>query len=225
MLRAVIAFLLVTLSGCAATHSNSSGTSIEGPSNEESLQEAAEVQAVISSSKPQPFPNELEGCWKGAVSKVDSFTRELQAPADSILTLDCCEPVEYALCFDRASAAASFSAPTLNLKMVSQWFKIAVVPIDAHTNILFSTGDNFAVVRSVGHYQVRCGVMTARMSSQTNLRATYVGSDQIYVEATAKSVCSDSRILNCDGQPWAESTWHGRFTRELANEITVGGRE
>jgi hypothetical protein len=98
--------------------------------------------------------------------------------------------------------------------MVSQWFGTKVVLVDNHTELLFSTEDNFAVLRSVGLYDAHCGFNTAKVSSQTDLRATYLGLNTVYVEAAVEDVCSDSRTLSCDGQPWANSTWHAEFQKE-----------
>lgn len=225
LLLTAIAVLQVGLSGCAGRQSDSSGSQIEGPSNEESPQEAAEVQAVIKSARPQAFPQQLDGCWKATVARPDVFSRQLQAPPDSILTLDCCTPVDYALCFNRASGVVSFSASGLGFRLVSQWFGTTVVPMDNHSDLLFSTENDFAVLRSVGHYEVRCGLITAKVSSRTDLRATSLGSNKIFVEGSTKDVCSGSRVLNCDGQPWAESTWRAELTRQLDSETTVGGRQ
>lgn len=208
----------LALAGCAATQTNSGApTGIEGPSNRESPEEATEVQAVISDAKPQPLPRQLEGCWKSDVSKVDLF-KPLEAWADSLLTLDCCVPVTYVICFDRGSGAVSFTTSSPGFRLDSLWISTEIIPTDTHTDLLFSTGDDFAVLRSIGHYEMRgtfTGVplTTATLSSQTDLRATYVGSDRMNAEGGVEYVCSDSSIFNCHGEPWAESSWHGEFTR------------
>jgi hypothetical protein len=226
LLVVTAACLMLALAGCAETHHDlSTSPGIEGPSNRESAEEAAEVQAVIKSAKPQPFPQQLEGCWKGSVAKPDSFTRLAQVAPDSFLTFDCCAPVDYALCFDRSSDSAAFSASTLNSRFLSQWVGTSVTPVDNHSDILFSTDNDFAVLRSINHYKVRAGLMTGNVSSQIELRATYLGPDRIYVEAAVEDSCSDSQILNCDGQPWADSTWHAEFTRQLPVETIDGARE
>ena len=218
--------LLAGLSGCATTESNSSGlTGIEGPSNQESPEEAAAVQSFIKSARPQPFPDLLDGCWKGSVAKPDSITRLLRAPPDAILSLDCCARVDYALCFDRASETESFSASTLGFRLISQWFSPTVVPMDSQIDLLYSSGDNFAALRSVGHYEVHCGLMAAKVSSQTDLRVTYLASGKMDVEGAVKDLCSDSPMLNCEGQPWAESTWHAEFIKDLPGRANAGGPE
>lgn len=226
LLVVTAACLMLGLVGCAGTQSDlSTSPGIEGHSNRESAEEAAEVQAVIKSAKPQPFPQQLEGCWKGSVSKPDSFTRLLQMPPDSLLTFDCCAPVDYALCFDHSTDSAAFSASTLSSRFSSQWLGTSVTPIDNQSDILFSTENDFAVLRSINHYKVRAGLMTAKVSSQIDLRATYIGSDRIYVEAAVEDSCSDSRMLNCDGQPWADLTWHAEFTKQLPREAIDGARQ
>jgi len=215
---AAIVIMLLGLAGCAATQLNSgASTGIEGPSNRESPEEATEVQAVINDARPQPLPRQLEGCWRGQVSKFDSF-KPLETRADSLLTLACCGPVTYVLCFDRGSGLVSFTASSPGFRVDSPWISAEVIPTDSHTDLLFSTGDDFAVLRSFGHYEMRgtfTGVplTTATLSSQTDLRATYVGSDRINAEGGVEYACSDSRILNCHGELWAESSWHGEFTR------------
>jgi len=215
---AAIVIMLLALAGCAPTQLNSgASTGIEGPSNRESPEEAAEVQAVINDAKPQPLPRQLEGCWKSQVSKFDSF-KPLEMRADSLLTLACCVPVTYVLCFDRGSGLVSFTTSSPGFQLDSLWISAEVIPTDSHTDLLFSSGDDFAALRSIGYYEVRgtfTGVplTTATLSSQTELRATYVGSDRIHAEGGVEYACSDSRILNCHGEPWAESSWHGEFTR------------
>ena len=139
----------LALAGCAATQTNSGApTGIEGPSNRESPEEATEVQAVISDAKPQPLPRQLEGCWKSDVSKFDSF-KPLEAWADSLLTLDCCVPVTYVICFDRGSGAVSFTTSSPGFRLHSLWISTEIIPTDTHTDLLFSTGDDFAVLRSI----------------------------------------------------------------------------
>lgn len=212
-----IVIMLLTLAGCAATQLDSARSGIEGPSNRESPEEAAEVQAVINDAKPQPFPQQLEGCWKSRASEFDSF-KPLQTRPDSLLTLGCCVPVTYVLCFDRGSGLVSFSTSNPGFRVDSLWISTEVIPTDSHTDLVFSTGDDVAAVRSIGHYEVRgsfIGVpsMTATLSSQTDLRASYVESDRINVEGAVEYVCSDSKMLNCRGEPWADSTWHEEFTR------------
>jgi hypothetical protein len=215
---AAIAIMLLALAGCAATEPNSgASTGIEGPSNRESPEEATEVQAVINDAKPQSLPRQLEGCWKSDVSKVDSF-KPLETWADSLLTLACCVPVTYVLCFDRGSGLVSFTTSSPGFRVDSLWISAEIIPTDSHTDLLFSTGDNFAALRSIGHYEMRgtfTGVplTTATLSSQTDLRATYVDSDRMNAEGGVEYICSDSRILNCHGDLWAESSWHGEFTR------------
>lgn len=222
----VTAAACLMLAGCAGTQSNlATSPGIEGRSNRESPAEAAEVQAVIKSAKPQPFPQQLEGCWKGSVSKPDSFTRLAQIPPDSLLTFDCCAAVDYALCFDHSRNSAAFSASTLSSRFLSEWVGTSVTPVDNQSDILFSTDNDFAVLRSINHYKVSAGLMTAKVSSQIDLRATYLGSDKIYVEAAVEDSCSDSRLLNCDGQPWADSTWHAEFIKQLSPEALDGARE
>jgi hypothetical protein len=214
---AAIVIMSLALAGCAATQPNSGvPTGIEGPSNRESPEEAAEVQAVINDAKPQLPPRQLEGCWKSDVSKFDSF-KPLETRADSLLTLTCCVPTTYVLCFDRGSGVVSFTTSSPGFRLDSPWISAEVIPTESHTDLLFS-GDDFAALRSIGHYEVRgtfTGVplTTATLSSQTDLRATYVGSDRINAEGGVEYACSDSRILNCHGEPWAESSWHGEFTR------------
>jgi hypothetical protein len=226
LLVVIAACLMLELASCAGTQSYvSTSPGIDGPSNRESPEEAAEVRAVIKSAKPQPFPQQLEGCWKGSVSKPDSFTRLVQVPPDSFLTFDCCAPVDYALCFDHSTDSAAFSASTLSSRFLSQWVGTSVTPVDNHSDILFSTDSDFAVLRSISHYKVRAGLMAGNVSSQIDLRATYLGPDRIYVEAAVEDSCSDSQILNCTGQPWADSTWHAEFTRRPPVETTNGARE
>lgn len=221
ILSAAIAISLLALAGCAATLPGAATpTGIEGPSNRESPEEAAEVQKVIADAKPQPFPEQLEGCWEGSVSQFDSF--EWLASADSILTPDCCMPVNYVLCFDGASGLASFSASNLRVRLVSQWGGTEVIPMDNHTDLLFSSGDDFAVLRSIGHYEVHSTLIgiplaAARISARTELRATLVGSDKIYVEGAEEDVCAD--------QPWDDSTWHGEFKKEFPREAINGGQQ
>ena len=216
---AALVIIILTLVGCAATQLDSgASTGIEGPSNRESSEEAAEVQAVINYAKRQPFPQQLEGCWRSHASKFDSFKPLLQTRPDSLLTLSCCVPVTYVLCFDRRSSLVSFTTSNPGFRVDSQWISTEVIPTDSHTDLLFSTGGDFASLRSFGRYEVRgsfIGVtsMTATLSSQTDLRVTYLGSDRISAEGTVEDVCSDSRMLSCDGQPWADSTWHGEFTK------------
>ncbi len=215
---AAIMIMSLVLAGCAATQPKSgASTGIEGPSNRESPEEATEVQAVINDAKPQPLPRELEGCRKSDVSKFDSF-KPLETWADSLLTLACCVPVTYVLCFDRGSGLVSFTTSSPGFRVDSLWISAEVIPTDSYTDLLFSTGDDFAALRSIGHYEVRgtfTGVplTTATLSSQTDLRATYVGSDRMNAEGGVEYACSDSRILNCHGEPWAESSWHAEFTR------------
>jgi hypothetical protein len=210
--------MLLALAGCAATQPNSSASKgIEGPSNRESPEEATEVQAVIKDAKPEPLPRQLEGCWKSDVSKFDSF-KPLETWADSLVTLACCVPVTYVLCFDRGSGVVSFTASSPGFRVDSLWISAEVIPTDTHTDLLFSTGNDFAALRSIGHYEMRgtftgIPLTTATLSSQTDLRTTYVGSDRMNAEGGVEYVCSDSRILNCHGEPWAESSWHGEFTR------------
>jgi hypothetical protein len=217
---AALVLMLLILAGCAATQLDSGASmGIEGPSNRESPEETAEVQAVINDAKPQPFPQQLEGCWKSQVSKFDSFKPLLATRADSLLTLGCCVPVTYVLCFDRGSGLVSFTPSNPGFRVDSPWISTEVIPTDSHTDLLFSTGDNFAALRSAGRYEVRgsfIGVpsMTAILSSQTYLRATYVGSDRVNAEGAVEYVCSDSKMLGCHGEPWADSTWHEEFTRE-----------
>lgn len=55
LLVVTAACLMLGLVGCAGTQSDlSTSPGIEGHSNRESAEEAAEVQAVIKSAKPQP---------------------------------------------------------------------------------------------------------------------------------------------------------------------------
>ncbi len=215
---AAIVIMLLALAGCAATQPNSgASTGIEGLSDRESPEEAAEVQAVIKNAKPQLIPRRLEGCWKSDVSKFDSF-EPLETRADSLLTLTCCVLMTYVLCFDRGSGVVSFTTSSLGFRVDSPWISTEVIPTETHTDLLFSTGDDFAALRSIGHYEVRgtftgIPLTTATLSSQTDFRATYVGSDRINAEGGVEYACSDSGILNCYGEPWAESSWHGEFTR------------
>jgi hypothetical protein len=215
---AAIVIISLVLVGCVATQPHSgASTGIEGPSNRESPEEAAEVQAVINDAKPQLVPRQLEGCWKSEVSKFDSF-KQLETRADSLLTLTCCVPMTYVLCFDRGSGVVSFTTSSPGFRVDSPWISTEVIPTETHTDLLFSNGDDFAALRSIGHYEVRgmfTGIpfTTATLSSRTDLRATYVGSDRIDAEGGVDYACSDSGILNCYGEPWAESSWHGEFTR------------
>jgi hypothetical protein len=219
ILFAALVIMLLTLAGCVATQPDSgASTGLEGPSNRESPEEAAEVKAVINDAKPQPFPQQLEGCWKSRVSRFDSFKPLLETRADSLLTLGCCVPVIYVLCFDRESGLVSFTTSSPGFQVDSPWISTELIPTDSHTDLLFSTGDDFAALRSVGRYEVRgsfIGVpsMTATLSSQTDLRVTYVGSDKLNAEGAVEYVCSDSKMLNCHGELWANSTWHEEFTR------------
>ena len=222
ILSAAIAISLLALAGCAATLPGSATpTGIEGPSNRESPEEAAEVQTVVSEAKPQPFPQQLEGCWEGSVSQSDSF-KWLARTSEAMFTPDCCTPVNYVLCFDRASGGVSFSASSISVRMVSQWGSAEVVPVDSHTDLLFSSGDDFAVLRSIGHYEMNSTVIgiplgAATISSTTDLCATAVGPDKIYVEGAEEDVWGS--------QPWDDSTWHGEFTRELRKEASAGGHK
>src|ERR1700722_12751961 len=135
--------MLLALAGCVATEPNSGvSRGIEGPSNKESPEEATEVQAVINEAKPQPLPRRLEGCWKSDVSKFDSF-KPLETRADSLLTLDCCVPVTYVLCFDRGSGVVSFTASSPGFRLDSLWISAEVIPTDTHTDLLFSTRNDF----------------------------------------------------------------------------------
>lgn len=213
-----LVLILLALAGCSTIRLDSgASTGIEGPSNTESPEEAAEVQAVINDAKPQSFPQQLEGCWKSYVSKFDSF-KPLEMQPDALLTVACCVPATYVLCFNRGSGGILLTISNPGFRMDSPWINTGLIPIDSRTDLVFSNGGDFAVLRSFAHYQVRASFLgvpslTATLSSQMDLRATYIGSDRVNADGASQYVCSGSRMLNCDGESWAETTWHGEFTR------------
>jgi hypothetical protein len=216
------AALSIVLSSCLTvnhTRDQSETTSIEGPSNRESAEEAGQVQEVLEKAGPQPVPLKLDGCWHTDVKEADSFKPLISLPPDSLVTVRCCTPVEYELCFNLASDETSFSASNLRWRFNSSWLSMQVVPKPSITDVLYSDNKELVVLRSVEEFTWRgrmLGVpaVTLKVSSKSEVRVAYSAPERIFVEGSTEDICEEPKPLGCAGQPWVDTTWHAEFLRQ-----------
>jgi len=207
--------IALILASCAAQNTASN---ISDDRDRESPAEAADVKAVLDSRRPQSVSRDFDGCWRGSVDDADTFVRVARIPSDSLVTIDCCLSVNYELCFDASSSQVRFTALGLRFRINSQYLQTEVVPLDNKSEVTYSSG-KFAALRTVDRYKLYTkllGVPTngAFISSKSEIRATYIDRNKIYVEGAVEDLCSEAATLNCEGQTWVDSTWHGEFTKQ-----------
>lgn len=201
LVRALMVLLILELCGCASQLQQPSR--LEGASNQRSAAETAEVEAVLTSRKVQPIPKTLDGCWKGEVTRADSV-RFLAGVPNNLLNVECCVPVAYDLCFDLPSGHATFAASNLRYRVVSQWIATELVPIDSHTDVLFSTGDDFVILHSMSHLRVRgkigLTVLSGTVSSSTRSEPTILRPASSTWRARSRIAARAPRACNATGR-------------------------